>query len=139
MVIMSDENLGSCWPMEGNQGQLTIQLSQPIHAISIAIEHISRSITADATTAPRDFEVYGANTVEEQFIKLGGPFTYSLDGNTIQFFSLSSFNMSNSSQGISILQIKILSNHGNSAFTCLYRVRVHGTDITAAPSIETYA
>jgi hypothetical protein len=31
-------------------------------------------------------------------------------------------------RGISAVMVKVLSNHGNADYTCLYRVRVHGTD-----------
>ena len=42
---------------------------------------------------------------------------------TIQNFNI------DSSHEISVIELKIESNHGNKDFTCLYKIRVHGINI----------
>jgi len=34
-------HLGSCWPMKGSHGQVTIRFRQPIHIHSVTVEHVS--------------------------------------------------------------------------------------------------
>ena len=42
IALSRDNSLGNCWPMAGNEGNLTIQLHTLIHIHSVSIDHISR-------------------------------------------------------------------------------------------------
>ncbi|CAG8536560.1 3109_t:CDS:2 [Paraglomus brasilianum] len=58
-AIMPDTHVGQCWPFSGNQGQLGILLSRRIYPTAVTYDHISKQATTDASSAPKDFEVWG--------------------------------------------------------------------------------
>ena len=43
-ALSSDMSLGSCWPMLGTYGIMTIKLSRPVMIESISIDHIARCV-----------------------------------------------------------------------------------------------
>ncbi len=50
---------GSCWPMKGTKGFVTLRLAEPIMFESITIEHQSMAKVTGSETAPRHFEIVG--------------------------------------------------------------------------------
>lgn len=52
-----------------------------------------------------------------------GSFEYDKEGKPIQYFDV----LKEAQKGYNMVRIKILSNWGNPVFTCVYRVRIHGT------------
>ncbi|CAG8455036.1 8034_t:CDS:2 [Paraglomus occultum] len=58
-AILPDTHVGQCWPFSGNQGQLGILLSRRIYPTAVTYDHISKHATTDASSAPKDFEVWG--------------------------------------------------------------------------------
>ena len=56
-VISEDSSLGKCWVMKGSVGRVTIRLPMKITVDGVSLEHASRMVTHESTSAPRDFEV----------------------------------------------------------------------------------
>jgi hypothetical protein len=51
-------NVGSCWPMSGSDGFVTIGLRERIIPRSISLQHISSAIAPDHTTTPKEFTIW---------------------------------------------------------------------------------
>ncbi|XP_019907047.1 SUN domain-containing protein 1-like isoform X3 [Esox lucius] len=113
---------GRCWPFQGSQGYLTVSLSCPIHITHVTVEHIPvvLSPTGNIHSAPKDFNVYGMSTEEEEGTLLG-TFTFSQAGDAAQTFELPK-----PSSVYRFVELQVLTNWGNKDYTCLYRFQVHG-------------
>jgi len=107
---------------------LTVRFSKPIFANSVTIDHIPEEIATDFSSAPKEFRVLGVavDRAREavEFLPFGN-FTYQRDGTASQTFRLTS----SLTQRVAIdaATLEIVSNHGHSEYTCLYRFQVHGT------------
>jgi len=166
---------GSCWPMEGSQGQVTIRLPYPIQVESFSLDHVSWNIVPEGAykSAPKKLKVlvYPPCLEPEDCGALGfdgndpmevAQMNFEIDGPSVQTFD-SIFVPSSAVQGIAAaaaenelgtepeegascsneaaacsappkidvaaVTVKILENHGNPDFTCLYRFRVHGEQV----------
>jgi hypothetical protein len=59
-AISHDTNVGQCWPLSGQEGQLAIFLDRRVYVTAVTYDHISKDIaTDDVLSAPKDFEVWG--------------------------------------------------------------------------------
>ncbi|ORX94575.1 hypothetical protein K493DRAFT_221077 [Basidiobolus meristosporus CBS 931.73] len=124
-ALNPDIHLGQCWPFPGDQGNLTISLSRDIIPSNFSIEHVPRSIAIDVKSAPKRIELlsYKNKLYEQQYL---ASYEYDIDGmHHIQTFPTQV--QVNVSRPIRIVQLRVLSNYGQEAYTCLYRFRVHGT------------
>jgi hypothetical protein len=78
--LQVDMTLGSCWPMAGTQGRLTVRLSAPIRVTAITIDHASPLLalalpssaasgsgpaSTGSLSAPRRFSVYSMKAAPE--------------------------------------------------------------------------
>ncbi|KAL0841141.1 hypothetical protein ABMA28_014889 [Loxostege sticticalis] len=103
-----------CWPFSGSHGEILIELPQYIHVNYISVEHIRPDA---ARSAPKDFTLYGVlengtlvNTVEGE---------YQNKGAAKQYFRC------NWSKPLKHLIFRVLSNQGNSKYTCVYRIHLY--------------
>jgi len=139
IVLESNGRVGECWPMSGTNGYVLIRLSAPIHVTAITLHHVSKTIATNVETAPRKFRVYGVTDADAAAAAraganppstaipgtLLGTFEYNVDAK----FALQEFpikQVDTKKKPVSFVKFEVLSNHGNSDFTCLYRIRVHG-------------
>lgn len=122
-VITPSINPGECWAFQNFPGFVVIQLSNMVEIEAFSLEHISKLLVPDGKidSAPKEFEVYGL-TIEndKEPVKLGN-YIYDFDGEPLQFFEVQ-----NRGHVFGIIEVRIISNHGNPNYTCLYRFRVHG-------------
>jgi hypothetical protein len=58
-ALHPDTNVGSCWPFSGSAAQLGILLSRRVVVSDVTIEHASKDVALDVSSAPRDFELWG--------------------------------------------------------------------------------
>ncbi|KAI7852808.1 UNC-like C-terminal-domain-containing protein, partial [Circinella umbellata] len=146
IAILPETHIGQCWPMEGTNGTLGIVLSQPIDIKSITIEYPAKDKSMDMTSAPQDFELWGLRKVH---VPLWGSVSWPWDKNdtnashlgTFRYDvqarrSIQTFNVVHNNQEkeerednnnvFDAVIVRVLSNWGLEAYTCLYRVRVHG-------------
>ena len=56
-VISEGSSLGACWAMAGSEGLVTIQLPEKVTVDSVSVEHASRMVTTESSSAPREFQV----------------------------------------------------------------------------------
>jgi len=60
MIFNPNTNLGSCWPMKGTNGKITLRLPYPVAVESITVSHYSgTNYKADKLSAPRHFKLTG--------------------------------------------------------------------------------
>ncbi|XP_055857182.1 SUN domain-containing protein 5-like isoform X2 [Episyrphus balteatus] len=115
--------LGSCYAFKGDKSSFTIKLSHKIFIRAITVEHIheSVSLTGDISNAPKDFIVYGVDDLDKGWETMLGSFQYNITKTKrVQTFYL------NNGQSFHYCKIKVVSNHGNPDYTCIYRLAVHG-------------
>ncbi|KAL3274668.1 hypothetical protein HHI36_016048 [Cryptolaemus montrouzieri] len=122
-VITPGINPGECWAFQNFPGLLVIKLMAPIRIEAFSLEHISKLLVPEGKidSAPKDFEVYGLGHEEDRNgIKIG-EYRYDYNGESLQYFVAE-----NPDQTFEYIELRIISNHGNPNYTCLYRFRVHG-------------
>ncbi|XP_012310525.1 sperm-associated antigen 4 protein [Aotus nancymaae] len=122
VILEPDVFPGNCWAFEGDQGHVVIRLPGRVQLSDITLQHPPPSVahTGEASSAPRDFAVFGLQ-VDETEVFLG-KFTFDVEKSEIQTFHL----QNDPPAAFPKVKIQILSNWGHPRFTCLYRVRAHG-------------
>ncbi|QQP48596.1 SUN domaincontaining protein 1like [Caligus rogercresseyi] len=118
---------GECWAFKGSEGFLVIHLSNAIVPKSFSIEHIPKSMSPSGSidSAPKDFIVLGLKSEKDPNPAHLGKYSYSHTGDPLQSFDITD----PVQESFDVIELNILSNHGNVNFTCLYRFRVHGSPI----------
>ncbi|EDL06043.1 sperm associated antigen 4-like [Mus musculus] len=114
---------GNCWAFASDRGQVTIRLAQKVYLSNITLQHIPKTISLSGSldTAPKDFVIYGLESLPREEVFLGA-FQFQPE-NIIQTFQLQNL----PPRSFAAVKVKISSNWGNPRFTCMYRVRVHGS------------
>ncbi|KAJ1968327.1 DNA replication factor C complex subunit Rfc1 [Dimargaris xerosporica] len=151
VALDPDTSLGNCWPFRGSQGQLGIRLARPVLPAAFTVEHVSPEVALDVTSAPRHIEVWAVLDQRDMVVSdpaeaqlpssepsasdhgswfLLTSFEYALDAeHPIQTTLMTAVTLNQLRQRVTqirAVQVRILSNHGHSKYTCLYRFRVHG-------------
>ena len=150
-ALHPDINVGQCWPFAGQTGQLGIMLSRKILPTDVTIEHAAKDVALDVSSAPRQFEVWGlvedqeglerlatfraaAGEEEElavqqaapnRLLLVSGEYDVSAEKH-IQTFSIPQ-EVQDLQIPVSVVLLRVLSNHGNEVLSCVYRLRVGGT------------
>ena len=124
-AISVGASLGQCWPMEGRNGSIAIQLSGAVNIDAISIDHVSRHEALSMASAPKEFDVFFYE--QEEDVESGGPGQYLLsgayndDGTSVQ-----TYHVEGGPKRARAVRLQINDNYGNEDYTCLYRFRVHG-------------
>ncbi|CAG8489874.1 16020_t:CDS:2 [Funneliformis mosseae] len=58
-AISPDTHVGQCWPFSGSEGQLAILLNRRVYVTAVTYDHVSRNVSIDVNSAPKEFEVWG--------------------------------------------------------------------------------
>ncbi|XP_031474173.1 SUN domain-containing protein 1-like [Nymphaea colorata] len=124
---------GQCFPLKGSSGFVEIKLRTAIIPEAITLEHVAKSVAYDRTSAPKEFRVSGwirgsleeASPEPDKMVLLG-EFVYDLERSFVQTFHLNPCTAA--SCVVDVIRLDVLSNHGNSLHTCIYRLRVHGSE-----------
>jgi len=129
-ILQPGSSPGQCWAFKGAQGSAVIKLSNPVIVSQVTLEHIPKSLSPDGSvaSAPRNFEVFGLDDVDDPNPVLLGNFTYDTEKikNPVQTFQVMQ-GVQIDEQAFSYVELKVLSNYGHPQYTCLYRFRVHGS------------
>ncbi|XP_065596240.1 sperm-associated antigen 4 protein-like [Cyrtonyx montezumae] len=122
-ILQPSTSPGKCWLMEGYQGQVVIRLSAEILPICITVQHIFREMPPSVTvsSAPKDVAVLGLDVDRKEEVLLGS-FTFDVKKEPIQTFVLKK----NPPRAFRHIKFLVKSNWGNPAYTCIYRVMLHG-------------
>jgi len=115
--------VGSCWPMEGSSGFMDIKLKETITVSRVAIEHPVNTVLPHPKSAPKSVEFYGLEGDEETFL---AGFSYELGQDQLQSHAVADVG-----KAFGVVRVKFLSNHGDPTYTCIYRIRVHGTPVAS--------
>ncbi|KGL95479.1 Sperm-associated antigen 4 protein, partial [Charadrius vociferus] len=117
-----DISPGYCWPFQASRSQVDIRLPAQVQPTAITVQHPLRKSSAlgDISSAPRDFTVSGVEEEGEQ--TLLGTFTFDIKKEPTQTFPL----QNKLPRAFWFLRVVIESNWGNSGYTCIYRLQVHG-------------
>ncbi|TVU22583.1 hypothetical protein EJB05_32293, partial [Eragrostis curvula] len=121
---------GQCFPMQGSSGFVEIKLKSAIIPEAITLEHVSKDVAYDRSTAPKDCRVSGwyeetpGETQSSDAAKMSvlTEFVYDLEKKNVQTFDVTAPDVG----VINMVRLDFSSNHGNSLLTCVYRLRVHG-------------
>ncbi|CAN8269483.1 unnamed protein product [Cochlearia groenlandica] len=122
---------GQCFPLKGSSGFVQVRLRTPIIPEAVTLEHVSKAVAYDRSSAPKDCRVSGwledKDTGSETMLLLT-EFSYDLDRSNAQTFDIAE---SAQSGLMNTVRLDFTSNHGSSSHTCIYRFRVHGRELDA--------
>ena len=115
---------GQCWAFRGSYGTVVVKLSSPIFISAVTIEHISPLLSPDGHihSAPNTLSLSGVGSGDSLTSLLN--FTYSASGEPVQTFWLGKESQRSRFETV---ELTVHKNHGHPEYTCLYRLRVHGT------------
>lgn len=126
---------GQCFALKGNIGFVDVALRTAIVVEAVTLEHVSKSVAYDRSSAPKDCKVTGwlregnNNKGEEKKIHFLTEFTYDLEKSNAQTYEVLE---SAGSNIVDTIRFEFTSNHGSLAHTCIYRLRVHGHESSPA-------
>lgn len=120
---------GQCFPLQGSIGFVTIRLRAGIVPEAVTLEHVSKSVAYDRSSAPKECRVSGwfegpkndPSTGTENMLVLT-EFSYDIEKSNAQTFTI----QMTDARIINTVRLDFISNHGSSVLTCIYRFRVHG-------------
>ncbi|KAL5221474.1 hypothetical protein ABZP36_026187 [Zizania latifolia] len=133
---------GQCFPLQGSSGFVEIRLRKGIIPDAITLEHVSKDVAYDMSTAPKDCRVSGwyqgtpneaSGHAANAKMSVLTEFTYDIDKKNVQTFDVTTPDVGI----INMVRLDFTSNHGSSALTCIYRIRVHGHELVS-PGISDY-
>ncbi|KAL0736574.1 hypothetical protein Bca4012_012784 [Brassica carinata] len=132
---------GQCFALKGSSGYVQIRLRGPIVPEAFTLEHVSKSVAYDRSSAPKDCLVSGwlqgkgqESSEETEKMQLLTEFTYDLDRSNAQTFNV----LDSSGAGVvDTVRLHFTSNHGSNSHTCIYRFRVHGRAPDPVSVVET--
>ncbi|XP_040170334.1 SUN domain-containing protein 3 [Anopheles arabiensis] len=121
------QDCGTCFALEGSSGSIVIKLVKSVALNAITIEHIPKSalpVRTDVYSALKEFSVWGINNPESTGKEIYfGTYTFDYMTTFLETFEL---DLDQPVSGVRFVRVDIHSNHGEK-FTCIYRIRVHGT------------
>ncbi|XP_038212056.1 sperm-associated antigen 4 protein-like [Zerene cesonia] len=107
-----------CWPFSGSYGNIEIHLPRLTQVARVSVEHIRPDT---ARSAPKDFVIYGILENGTWIKAADGIYRYNKPAK--QYYSLD-----NRNAPLKRIVFRVLSNHGNPKYTCVYRVHLYSND-----------
>lgn len=128
-AIQPSTEPGECFAFLGH-GEIVIELIKPIFIDTISVEHIPPNISPDGhiLSAPNLFSVYGMETANDPNPYHLGTFKYDIELKQ----SRQEFQVANINKSFSTVKFEFASNPSTLNYTCIYRIRVHGSLPTKA-------
>lgn len=127
---------GQCLPLKGSNVYVEIALRTSIFPEAFSLEHVSKDVAYDVSSAPKEFRVFGwldrfkkDDTARNFLSQISlGNFEYFIEKKYVQ-----TFDVPQDSRGklVNMVRLEVLSNYGSPSHTCIYRFRVHGSDSKA--------
>ncbi|KAJ4893309.1 Protein SAD1/UNC-84 domain protein 2 [Raphanus sativus] len=137
MLTPSFGEPGQCFPLKGSNGFVQVRLRAPIVPEAVTLEHVSKAVAYDRSSAPKDCRVSGwledKDTESETTRLLLTEFTYDLDRSNAQTFDIAE---SAHSGLVDTVRLDFTSNHGSDSHTCIYRFRVHGRELDSFSAVH---
>lgn len=136
MIRPSFGEPGQCFPLKGSSGFVEIRLRVLIVPEAVTLEHVAESVAFDRSSAPKHCRVSGWRKNDSEIggekMFLLAEFTYDLEKNNVQTYKVESA----ASNPVDIIRLDFTSNHGSDTHTCIYRLRVHGFEVSPFPALE---
>ncbi|XP_017700947.1 SUN domain-containing protein 1-like [Phoenix dactylifera] len=132
---------GQCFPLQGSSGFVEIRLRTGIIPEAVTLEHVSKSVAYDRSSAPKDcrvsawFESPDGDPSSHAKMYLLSEFSYDLDKSNAQTFNVEAADLG----VVNMVRLDFTSNHGNSALTCIYRFRMHGYEPNSSAAMALQA
>ena len=114
---------GHCLPLNGSSGHVDIRLRSEIELKSISIEHISAVSSFNINTAPKEMRLLKLES--EGGLEELATFTYNIQSTPVQVFPMKA-----TSGKVSKVRLQIESNWGSEDYTCLYRFKAYGQQLS---------
>ncbi|KAH6820018.1 hypothetical protein C2S53_012886 [Perilla frutescens var. hirtella] len=127
---------GQCFALKGRSGFVEIMLRAAILPEAVTLEHVAKSVAFDRSSAPKHCRVSGwlqtdrERGPEKMFLLT--EFTYDLEKSNAQTYKVES----TASNLVDTIRLDFTSNHGSASHTCIYRLRVHGRELSPVPALE---
>ncbi|KAI1732798.1 SUN domain-containing protein 2 [Ditylenchus destructor] len=122
VIQKSTENVipNNCWAFKSQLGFITIELSQQIFVTAIGYEHAPIRILPpnELRNAPKTVELWGG--LQPNTDVYLGQFSYDIPEYGATVYTLKE------PMPAKFVKFKVLENHGEEEYTCLYRIRVYG-------------
>ncbi|KAI0375849.1 hypothetical protein BV20DRAFT_932928 [Pilatotrama ljubarskyi] len=159
VALSEDIRIGNCWESPQMPSQLAVVLDQLIHPTNVTIDHIPLEIAADIGEAPRHLLLWGVvegtgnhgryhdlrQAYQDPSPGAAARFGPSLRSDTDTYALLADFTYDihaplhiqtfqidprvvESRMDFGLIVLEILDNWGSNS-TCLYRLRIHGSDV----------
>nr|VDD46847.1 unnamed protein product [Brassica oleracea] len=136
MLTPSFGEPGQCFPLKGSNGFVQVRLRAPVVPEAVTLEHVSKAVAYDRTSAPKDCRVSGwledEKDMESETRLLLTEFSYDLDRSNAQTFDIAE---SANSGLVNTVRLDFTSNHGSDSHTCIYRFRVHGRELDSVSAL----
>eukprot|EP00172_Hildenbrandia_rubra_P003828 Plantae.Rhodophyta-Hildenbrandia_rubra.ctg6639.p1 GENE.Plantae.Rhodophyta-Hildenbrandia_rubra.ctg6639~~Plantae.Rhodophyta-Hildenbrandia_rubra.ctg6639.p1 ORF type:complete len:519 (+),score=74.13 Plantae.Rhodophyta-Hildenbrandia_rubra.ctg6639:262-1818(+) len=116
---------GKCWAFSESTGSVTVRLARPIVPTGFTMEHTPASSAFSVDSAPRIFRVLGLGLTSREGMIIGQWEYKKGEG----YGHMQSWAVKHWEVPIRAVRLEILSNQG-ADFTCLYRFRVHGKQVS---------
>lgn len=136
MLTPSFGEPGQCFPLKGSDGFVQVRLRAPVVPEAVTLEHVSKAVAYDRTSAPKDCRVSGwleDKDMESETRLLLTEFSYDLDRSNAQTFDIAE---SAHSGLVNTVRLDFTSNHGSDSHTCIYRFRVHGRELDSVSAVH---
>lgn len=123
-IIQPSNEPGECFAFSG-YGEVTIKLVKSIVIEAISVEHIPSNVSPDGhiLSAPNEFSVYGMQTANDPSPHHLGTFKYDIEMRQ----SRQEFGVAYVHRCFPIVKFRIAPNPTPHHYTCIYRIRVHGS------------
>eukprot|EP00466_Bigelowiella_natans_P000405 jgi/Bigna1/84919/estExt_fgenesh1_pg.C_10366 len=123
VILENNMNPGDCWALNGPAGYVTVKLGRKVKVSKVSVQHISKGIAPEKSTALKKFKVWGKlSGKDKESIQIGHAsyqFGSTFSVPTIQYAEMYC------EEWFDTITIEFTENYGGS-YTCIYRVRVHG-------------
>ena len=128
LLTAAFETPGHCLPLAGGGAWVDVALREAVHVTAVSLEHVGAAIAFDAASAPRRFELHALRDGGgEGALLVAGSYEAPMAGgeaaSPVQTFAAGP---GAAAAPVSRVRLALRSNHGGD-YTCLYRLRVHGT------------
>ncbi|KAF8077518.1 hypothetical protein N665_1030s0002 [Sinapis alba] len=136
MLTPSFGEPGQCFSLKGSNGFVQVRLRAPIIPEAVTLEHVSKAVAYDRSSAPKDCRVSGwleDKDMESETRLLLKEFSYDLDRSNAQTFDIAE---SANSGLVNTVRLDFTSNHGSNSHTCIYRFRVHGRELDSVSTVH---
>ena len=132
LLSAGSEAPGECLALEGTRGWVDVRLREAVAVDSITIEHVHPLVAYDVSSAPKEVAVSGWNRTKSASATRGGARRLGTARYDVASpaGSMQTFNMTEGGGAVvDHVRFEVRSNYGNADWTCLYRLRVHGTPV----------